>query len=146
MQIGGYVPLKYDVSSGIPSLDIGLTKPRVGKEIPEDELGKVLDDFVHQAKIMKFCGFDVVYMHMSYRLTILGRMLSPLTNKRKDKYGGSLENMARFPIMVGDAIKKACGKDFLIEASLSGEEPKGGRTLQETIKLAKMLADRKSVV
>ena len=105
MQIGGYVPLQYDVSIGIPSLDAGESTPRVGKEIPADLLDEVAEDFVRQAALMKAMGFDMVYLHMAYRLNILGRFLSPLTNKRTDQYGGSLENQARFPLMVADRIK-----------------------------------------
>ncbi|MFH1032542.1 MAG: FAD-dependent oxidoreductase [Chloroflexota bacterium] len=139
MQIGGYVPLKYDVSTGIPSTYISpVATLRTGEEIPADLLEEVAEDFVHQAVIMKQVGFDMLYLHMAYRLTILGRMLSPLTNKRTDQYGGSLENQARFPLMVADRIKQKCGKDFLLEASISGYEPPGGLTLEDTIKLAKM--------
>jgi 2,4-dienoyl-CoA reductase-like NADH-dependent reductase (Old Yellow Enzyme family)/thioredoxin reductase len=140
MQIGGYVPVKYDVSTGIPSVDVGLNTPRVGEEIPADLLEEVVADFVRQAAMMKAMGFDMVYLHMAYRFTILGRFLSPLTNKRTDQYGGSLENQARFPLMVADRIKQECGKDFLIEASISGSEPPGGRTQEETVNLAKMFA------
>lgn len=140
MQIGGFVPLEYDVSSGIPSVDIGIGLVRTGKEIPADYLDEVAEDFARQAEIMREVGFDMVYLHMAYRLTILGRFLSPLTNKRKDEFGGSLENMARFPLMVADRIKQRCGKDFLIEASISGYEPPGGRTLEETVKLAHIFA------
>jgi len=141
MQIGGYVPVKYDVSTGIPSLaPVPGTTPRLREEIPADLLDEVAEDFVRQAAMMKAMGFDMVYLHMAYRFTILGRFLSPLTNKRTDQYGGSLENQARFPLMVADRIKQKCGKDFLIEASLSGCEPPGGRTLEETIELAKMFA------
>jgi len=141
MQIGGYVPVKYDVSTGIPSLAPVLgTTPRLREEIPADLLDEVAEDFVRQAAMMKAMGFDMVYLHMAYRFTILGRFLSPLTNKRTDQYGGGLGNQARFPLMVADRIKQKCGKDFLIEASLSGCEPPGGRTLKETIELAKMFA------
>jgi 2,4-dienoyl-CoA reductase-like NADH-dependent reductase (Old Yellow Enzyme family)/thioredoxin reductase len=147
MQIGGYVPIKYDVSTGILNLKIvAACTPRTGEEIPANVLEEVAEDFVHQAVILKQCGFDMVYLHMSYRLTILGRLLSPLTNKRTDQYGGSLENQARFPIMVADMIKQACGRDFIIEASLSGYEPEGGRTLEETIKLAKLLAGHMDIL
>jgi 2,4-dienoyl-CoA reductase-like NADH-dependent reductase (Old Yellow Enzyme family)/thioredoxin reductase len=139
MQIGGYVPVKYDVSTGIPSIDLGVGT-RVGEEIPAALLGEVADSFVHQAALMKQVGFDMVYLHMAYRVTILARFLSPLTNKRTDHYGGSLENQARFPLMVADRIKQKCGKDFLIETNISGVEPPGGLTLEDTIKLAKMFA------
>jgi 2,4-dienoyl-CoA reductase-like NADH-dependent reductase (Old Yellow Enzyme family)/thioredoxin reductase len=140
MQIGGFVPVQYDVSTGIPGVDIGLPTVRKGKEIPASLLDGIADDFANQAAVLKRVGFDAVYLHMAYRLTILGRFLSPLTNKRTDKYGGSLENQARFPIMVADRIKKKCGSDFIIEASISGAEGKGGRTLNDTIKQAKMFA------
>ena len=57
MQIGGYVPVKYDVSTGIPSLDIvGVSTPRVGKEIPADLLDEVAEDFARQAALMKAGG------------------------------------------------------------------------------------------
>jgi len=141
MQIGGYVPAKYDVSSGIPFLaPLPGTIPRVGEEVPADLLDEVAEDFGRQAALMKDMGFDMVYLHMAYRFQLLGRFLSPLTNKRTDQYGGSLENQARFPLMAADRIKQKCGKDFLIEASISGCEPPGGRTLEETIELAKMFA------
>jgi 2,4-dienoyl-CoA reductase-like NADH-dependent reductase (Old Yellow Enzyme family)/thioredoxin reductase len=140
IQIGGYVPLKYDVSTGISSVDIGLGITRKGEEIPAGLLDGIADDFARQASLMKRFGFDAVYLHMSYRLTILGRFLSPLTNKRTDRYGGSLENQARFPIMVADRIKKACGTDFIIEASISGVEQEGGRTIEDTVKQAGLFA------
>jgi len=142
MQIGGYVPVKYDVSSGIPFESPFGGTLRVGEEIPADLLDEVAEDFARQAVMMKRAGFDMVYLHMAYRLTILGRFLSPLTNKRTDHYGGSLENRARFPLMVADRIKQECGGDFLIEASVSGCEPTGGLTLEETIGLAKRFAGR----
>jgi len=141
MAIGGYVPPQYDVSTGIPSVTIALGSiPTVGEEIPADLLDEIAEDYARQAAMMKKTGFDMVYVHMAYRATILGRFLSPLTNKRTDQYGGSLENRARFPLMVADRIKQKCGKDFLIEASMSGCEPPGGLTLEDAIELAKMFA------
>ncbi|MFC2045135.1 FAD-dependent oxidoreductase [Chloroflexota bacterium] len=142
MEIGAEVPIQYDVSTGIPSIavfgDGGIST--VGEEIPADLLDEIADDFATQAVVMKEVGFDMVFLHMAYRLTILGRFLSPITNKRTDQYGGSLENQAHFPLMVADRIKQKCGPDFLIEATISGVEPPGGRTLDETIKLAKLFA------
>ncbi len=139
MQIGGYVPLQFDVSDESPEEVVfpGI-KPRTREEIPVDVLDEVANDFVRQAIILKAVGFDMVYLHMAYRLTILGRFLSPLTNKRKDQYGGSVENRARFPIIVADRIKQACGNDFLIEASISGSGMPGGITLEDTIQYAKL--------
>jgi 2,4-dienoyl-CoA reductase-like NADH-dependent reductase (Old Yellow Enzyme family)/NADPH-dependent 2,4-dienoyl-CoA reductase/sulfur reductase-like enzyme len=141
MQIGGWVPAKYDVSTGIPAEDVfGFGPPLLREQIPVDLLDEVADTFVRQAVLLKQAGFDSIYLHMAYRLTLLGRFLSPMTNKRGDQCGGSLENQARFPLMVADRIKKACGNDFFIFASISGTEPPGGRTLEETIELTGILA------
>jgi len=74
MQIGGYVPVQFDVSTGIPSEVMFLgAKSETGEEIPIEVLNEVADDFVRQAVVMKAVGFDMVYLHMAYRLTILGR-------------------------------------------------------------------------
>jgi NADPH-dependent 2,4-dienoyl-CoA reductase/sulfur reductase-like enzyme len=89
---------------------------------------------------MKQVGFDGVFLHMAYRMGFLSRFLSPLTNKRTDEYGGSVENRARFPVTVADRIKQKCGKDFLIEASISGCEPPGGFTLEDATGFAKQFS------
>lgn len=143
MSIMANIPPQYDVSTGIPShatYGDGSVR-RSGEAIPAELFDNIADNFAVQAALMKDMGFDMVFLHMSYRATILGRCLSPLTNKRTDKYGGSLANQASFPIMVADRIKQRCGKDFLIEASISGcENYPGGLTLDDTIKYAKMFA------
>ncbi len=142
MQSFGFVPFKYDVSPGIPLIPpFSDMAPKVGEEeIPEAVMDEVAEDYVQQAVILKSLGFDMVHLHMAYRVLILGRFLSSLTNKRTDQYGGSTENRARFPIMVADRIKQACGKDFLIEASISGIEPPGGNTLDDAIEFAGLFA------
>ena len=142
MQIIVAVPPQYDVSSGIQSLAVfgDNSVSTTGVETPSSLLRLIAEAFGGQALVMKQVGFDMVFLHMAYRLMFLGRFLSPLTNKRTDEYGGSVENMARFPIMVADRIKEKCGKDFLIEATVSGIDPPGGRTLDDTIALARLLA------
>ena len=142
MQLVALVPEQYDVSTGIPNHVVygDGTLPTVGEEIPAELLDGVAEDCALQAALLKEVGFDMVFLHMAYRLSILGRFLSPLTNKRTDQYGGSLENRARFPVMVVDRIKQKCGRDFLIEASLSGCEPPGGFTQEDAIAYAGMFA------
>ncbi|OGO18707.1 MAG: hypothetical protein A2Z02_06355 [Chloroflexi bacterium RBG_16_48_7] len=143
MQIMGDVSHEYDASSGIASLAVfgDGSVSSVGKEIPVDMLDEAADGYAFQAYIMKEMGFDMVFLHMAYGMTILGRFLSLKTNKRTDNFGGSMENRARFPLMVVDRIKQKCGKDFLIETSISGYEPEpDGRTIEDTIKFAKLFA------
>ncbi|MFC1901467.1 FAD-dependent oxidoreductase [Chloroflexota bacterium] len=131
MNIMAFPPPQYDVSTGIPSLavfgDGEISK--TGEECPAKLLDGVADEYALQAALLKEVGFDGVFLHMAYRRTFLGRFLSPLTNRRRDKFGGSLENRARFPLMVVDRIKEKCGKDFLIEATMSGYDPEPGAKL-----------------
>jgi 2,4-dienoyl-CoA reductase-like NADH-dependent reductase (Old Yellow Enzyme family)/thioredoxin reductase len=139
-------PRGYDVSSGIPSVAIAGdgSVSVIGQEIPADMLDMIADDYARQAlAAKKDIGFDMAFLHMSYRGMLPSRFLSPLTNKRTDEYGGSLENRARFPLMICDRIKKTCGEDFLIEVCISGVDPSpDGWTLEDTVKFAKLAEGR----
>ena len=139
-------PRGYDVSSGIPSVAVAGdgSVSVTGKEIPGDMLDKIADDYARQALVAKKeMGFDMAFLHMSYRGMLPARFLSPLTNKRTDEYGGNLTNRARFPLMICDRIKKACGEDFLIEAAISGVDPSpDGWTLEDTVRFAKLAEGR----
>ena len=131
----------YDISSGIPSLMVEGDghASKIGEEIPEHQMKFIADYMANQSLLLKDCGFDGVFVHMSYKATLLGRSLSRITNRRTDKYGGSLENRCRFPFMVCDRIKEVCGKDFIIEASISGYDPlPDGWTLEETTEFMKL--------
>ena len=71
---------------------------------------------------------------------LLDQFLSPYYNTRSDEYGGSLENRARFPLMVIDRVRERVGDKFLIEYRLSGcEEIEGGLQIEEAVEFAKMI-------
>jgi 2,4-dienoyl-CoA reductase-like NADH-dependent reductase (Old Yellow Enzyme family)/thioredoxin reductase len=136
-------PGVYDVSAGTPIWWVygdGSHPVYAEKEAPISMVEEMIEDIANRMYVMKRLGHDMCYIHMSYRCTFMGRMLSPLTNWRKDKFGGSLENRARFAIMMAEAIKQRCGRDFIIEASISGEDAKGGYSLQDAIEYAKLFA------
>jgi 2,4-dienoyl-CoA reductase-like NADH-dependent reductase (Old Yellow Enzyme family)/thioredoxin reductase len=109
-----------------------------GKEIPVNLIQQMIEDTANRAKFYQNLGFDGVNIYMSYRAHMLAHALSPALNKRTDKYGGSVENRARFPLELFQTIKKACGPDFLIEAQISGEEEAGGYTMEDVIQYAKL--------
>jgi len=144
MYINKRVPAPYDVSPGI--LVHQMSGREFGSEcveMPEEIMEEFADNLINQAVVAKQCGFDCVYLHMAYRLNLPARFLSPITNKRTDKFGGSLENRARYPLMICDGIKNKCGKDFLIEVSISSSEPfSGGWTSEDSIEFAKMAEGR----
>ena len=133
---------KWDVSTGVPSIFVMGDGSQItyGEEVPEEEILRITDYMAEQCRVLKEdCGFDGAFLHMCYKATLLARSLSPTTNFRTDQYGGSLENRARWPLMVCDAIKEKCGKDFLLHVCITGEEPEeGGWTLQDSIEFARM--------
>ncbi len=133
------IPHQYDASSGVSSLAVAGdgSFSVTGIEAPPEMLPTFADQYAKEALIAKQLGFDGVFIHSSYRSKLPARFLSPLTNHRTDEYGGPIENRAKFLLMICDAIKKACGQSFIIEASITGEEP-GGTTLEDTAKLALM--------
>ena len=108
----------------------------------EAMMNEVADNFAYAASKAKEIGFDMVMLHGAHGW-LLGQFLSPYYNKRTDEYGGSLENRARFPLMVIDRVRAAVGKDFPIEYRLSGSECiEGGLELPEATEFAKMLDGR----
>ena len=67
----------------------------------------IADSLAQQVKILKFLDFDMVSIHLCYRGQLPTQFLSPLTNTRKDEYGGSLENRGQVP---PDVSQEAFGK------------------------------------
>jgi len=102
-------------------------------------MAKVQNDFADAAAFMQAAGFDGVFLHYGHGWMI-GQFLSGRNNTRTDEYGGSIENRGRFPLAILKAVRERCGKDFLIEIRLSGQENlPGGTTLEETVGFCKLL-------
>lgn len=110
----------------------------IGPAATEQQLDDLIEEFVDKAKLYKLLGFDMVSFYMSYRASLLAQSLSPAMNFRTDKYGGSFEKRARLTLDLFRRVKEECGKDFLIEAQITGEEEPGGYTLDDFIRYAKM--------
>lgn len=108
------------------------------KQISEAEMEEYTDEVAERIHFYKLLGFDMCTFHMAYCMTFLGQFLSPLTNHRTDQYGGSLENRARLPLMLFRKIKERCGRDFLVEVEISGEEPEGGLTTGDIIEFGRL--------
>ncbi|QCX33143.1 hypothetical protein FDN13_05195 [Caloramator sp. E03] len=96
----------------------------VVEEMDEEMMMEVANNYANAVAAAKDFGFDMVMIHGGHGW-LLAQFLSPLTNKRKDKYGGSLENRARFPLMVldeiriypnGITVKDKDGKEIFYEA------------------------------
>lgn len=115
------------------------------KEIPhalnEGEIRDVIRSYVGAAVRLKQAGFDAVELHggMGY---LINQFLSPESNRRNDRYGGSVENRSRFATEVVSAIKKEAGGSFPVIFRLSGDDfIKGGLKIRESVAIARILED-----
>ena len=116
-----------------------------GLMLDEANMRRIAQDHADAAEAALNAGFDSILIHGGHGL-FLFRMLSPIFNRRTDAYGGSLENRARFPIMVLDAIRERVGRKLLIEYRISGTElaPAGyqGWEIEDTIAYLRMIQDK----
>ncbi len=78
---------------------------QVPRAATREDMTRVLDEYVRAAQAGERCGFDMLELHMAHGY-LLASFLSPLTNRRDDEYGGSIENRLRFPLEVFDAVRK----------------------------------------
>jgi 2,4-dienoyl-CoA reductase-like NADH-dependent reductase (Old Yellow Enzyme family) len=106
----------------------------------EAELARVRDAFVAAARRADAAGFDVVEVHSAHGY-LLHSFLSPISNHRADRYGGSLENRMRFPLEVVAAVRAAWprGKPLFVRLS-SIDDVEGGWSVEDTVRLASELA------
>lgn len=130
VSVGGANPPRMQTSDGFIPLP-------PGEMATKEQIKESIDACVERLLMYKSWGFD-------------GVSLSPVgldheTDKRTDEYGGTTEKRCRFMLELCQAIKKACGKKFIIEMMMMGECPKGGMGglkdgyyLEDTITFAKL--------
>ena len=100
---------------------------------------EIEEKFVSTIINAKLAGCDAVTLHAAHGY-LIAEFLSPIYNKRTDKYGGSLENRCRFLLEIIEKSKKAVGDDFPIMVRISGDEYiVGGREIDETCAIAKLI-------
>ena len=105
----------------------------------ESDMQAVTNAFVDAAHIARRANFDAVEIHMGHGY-LLNQFISPLSNKRRDQYGGSAENRARFPARVLAAVKEAVGKDLAILAKINvADGVHGGATAADGAITAQVL-------
>jgi len=110
------------------------------KAMDRSDMDRVRDAFVASTRRAAACGFDVVEVHMAHGY-LLSSFLSPLSNRRRDDYGGALENRARYPLEVFEAMRAAWPDDkpFLVRISAS-DWREDGFTVDEAVQVSKWLS------
>jgi len=109
----------------------------------EEEISNIIEGFSHAAEYLEKAGFDGIELHGAHGY-LLSQFLSPTTNKRTDKYGGSLENRARLILEIAQAIRQHTKPDFILSIKLNSVEfqDKGFRP-DEARQLCAMLEENK---
>jgi 2,4-dienoyl-CoA reductase-like NADH-dependent reductase (Old Yellow Enzyme family) len=129
---GGWQPL---APSPIPFDD----KSPVPQEMSLADIAQVIADFTAATRRAIDAGFDVVEIHMAHGY-LLHEFLSPLSNQRRDEYGGSLANRMRLPLRIAKAVRDAFPQHLPVFARLSCTDwVEGGWDLPQSIELSREL-------
>jgi 2,4-dienoyl-CoA reductase-like NADH-dependent reductase (Old Yellow Enzyme family) len=109
-------------------------------EMTTTDIARITEAFGQGAGRAKRAGFDGVQIHAAHGY-LLSQFLSPFYNKRKDEYGGAIENRARFLLQVYESVRSATGGDFPVLVKLNAEDfLQGGMTGEEFLEVSEMLA------
>jgi 2,4-dienoyl-CoA reductase-like NADH-dependent reductase (Old Yellow Enzyme family) len=109
------------------------------RPLDDDELRRVRDAFVAAAQRALRAGADVVELHCAHGY-LLHQFLSPLSNQRIDRYGGSLENRLRYPLEVFDAVRSIWPADKPMGVRVSATDwVEGGWDVDQTVVFAREL-------
>ena len=109
------------------------------KEMTEKEIKQTINDFIQAGRRAKQAGFDGVQLHVAHGY-LLSSFISPYTNRRKDKWGGTLTNRLRIVVEILRGIKNLTSKEFPVIAKLNSSDLiTGGLTSEESVKIAKVL-------
>jgi NADPH2 dehydrogenase len=129
--VGTPVVVQITHAGGVANEKLIETKPSgpsaTGKtrELTVDEIASIVEEFTTAARRAIEAGFDGVELHGAHGF-LLNQFSSPLLNKRRDEYGGSLENRMRFPLMVVKKVREII-KDRLLLYRLGADDlaPRG---------------------
>lgn len=121
--------IKFDTSSPQP------------KEMTAAEIDLLLKQFTTAAANSLKAGFQIVEIHMAHGY-LLNEFLSPLTNLRKDEYGGSLENRMKLPLRVAKLIRDQWPSEWPVFVRISASDwVEGGWTIEDSVIFSKKLKD-----
>jgi len=111
------------------------------RAMDEEWIEHLIKKFADAAAFSKKCGYGMITIHGGHGW-LLSQFMSPMTNKRTDRWGGSHENRMRFPLAVVKAVRSAVGPHTPIEMRISGAEiVAGGYDIDEGIAIARSLDD-----
>lgn len=119
---------------------MGLTfsQPRAATDV---DISNIIEGFAHAAEYMEKAGYDGIQLHGAHGY-LLAQFLSPSTNRRTDKYGGSLENRARLITEIGQEVRRRTSPAFILGIKLNSVEfQEKGFSTDEAARLCQILED-----
>ncbi|HEX9071158.1 MAG TPA: bifunctional salicylyl-CoA 5-hydroxylase/oxidoreductase [Pseudolabrys sp.] len=125
-----------------PSAVAWSPKNQTPREMSRADMDRIRDEFVRSTEMAARIGFDWLELHYAHGY-LISSFITPLTNRRTDEYGGSLENRMRFPLEVFGAVRKAWPDRKPISVRISAHDwvgPDGVRP-QDAVEIAHILAE-----
>ncbi len=113
------------------------------REMDHHDIKRVVKAFGQAALRCKEGGLDGIETLAGSHL--IGQFFSPMTNDRTDEFGGSVENRARFGVMVHEEIRRLVGDEFVVGIRITLDEGEGGLRFDETLQIAEILKQEGSV-
>jgi len=114
--------------------------PERARALSEREIAEIVQRFGAAARRAKEAGLDGVEIHGAHGY-LISEFLSPLTNRRRDRYGGDRERRLRFALEIVEEVRRQVGPDFLVSFKINGADyVEGGQTLADTCWYAERLA------
>ena len=114
---------------------------QLAREASVEDMQRIAEDFVRATRAAAEAGFDWLELHCAHGY-LLSSFISPLTNRRTDNYGGSLENRCRFPLEIFAAIRAVWPQDKPISVRISAHDwVEGGITPDDAVRIAALFRD-----
>jgi 2,4-dienoyl-CoA reductase-like NADH-dependent reductase (Old Yellow Enzyme family) len=112
------------------------------REMTRDDIETIVLQFADSARHALAAGFEVIELHMAHGY-LLHEFLSPLSNRRGDEFGGSLENRARLPLQVAAAVRRVWPDELPLFARISATDwVEGGWDVEQSVRLSRWLKER----
>jgi len=109
------------------------------KELSKKNLELIISDFKNSTLRAKKAGFDCLEIHMAHGY-LLHQFISPISNKRKDSFGGSLKNRCRYPLEIFKQVRKIWPKNRILGVRITGSDHlKNGININDAIYLVKQI-------
>jgi 2,4-dienoyl-CoA reductase-like NADH-dependent reductase (Old Yellow Enzyme family)/thioredoxin reductase len=144
-QHGAHVALELNYGGGYGPSEF-MRNGQLMRAMTEEKIMKTIGQYADAAKKLKLTGFDICMIHGAHGWLPM-QFLLPDINHRTDRFGGSLENRMRFPIMLVNAVREAIGKDMMIEYRISGWDPETQpENFEESVAFIKAIEDKVDLI